>query len=149
MANMSSYVPGFKTACTIIGATYTALAGTMLLGGVHQMGQFGVPESTLSSAHFADMHHWTFVHMAVIGVLITLLGRYVERASGQLVVARVLLVLALHYTYLDLRTSDAVGSGLYSGRAWVVPVLVDLLVTLTFAYLSFSGRSRRPETVSV
>jgi len=143
MANSSSHVPGFRPICLSIGALYVVLASTMLVGGVGQMAQFGVPEATLASPHFADHHHWVFVHMAVIGVLIALLGRYVESEPSQRVVARVLCAVELHYLYLDLRTSTPFGTGLYAGRAWVLPVSVDVLVVLAFLYLGFGRRRRR------
>jgi hypothetical protein len=143
MAHSSSHVPGFRPICLTIGALYVALASTMLVGGVGQMAQFGVPEATLASPHFADHHHWVFVHMAVIGVLIALLGHYVELEPSQRVVARVLCLIQLHYLYLDLRTSTLFGSGLYNGRAWVVPVTVGGLVLLAFLYLGFGKRRRR------
>lgn len=110
------------------------------------MQPFGVPEAVLSSAHFADFFHWVFVHMMVLGVLIGLLGRYVRDGKPQVIVARVLLLLELHYTYLDIRTSDsALGSGLYRGGASLVPAFVGVLVTLSFLYLSIRPlRSRSP-----
>jgi hypothetical protein len=126
-----------------IGTLYVVLASTMLAGGVGQMAQFGVPEATLASPYFADHHHWVFVHMVVVGILIALLGRYVEGEPSQRMVARVLCLIQLHYLYLDLRTSTLFGNGLYADRAWVVPVMVDVLVVVAFSYLSFGKRRRR------
>ena len=132
-----SQIPGWKTVCTVVGVTYILLASMMLFSGFQQMADFGVPEVVLASPHAADFHHWLFVHMSVIGVLIVLLGRYVQSADAQRTVARVLTLVALHYTYLDLRTSEMFGIGLYAGLAWVVPTAVDVLFALTFAVMSF------------
>ena len=132
------YLPGFKTICTVVGITYVLLGSSMLLRGAHaSMAPFAVPEATLSSPHFADFFHFVFVHMVVIGVLIGMLGRLVEKGGAQRFVARALTVIQIHYAYLDFRTSDSVlGSGLYRGPASLGPAIVGVLVTLAFAYLS-------------
>ena len=138
MAPTHRYLPGFRTICTVVSIAYVVLGGSMVVRGPRAaMEQFGVPEVVLSSAHFADFFHWVFVHMMVLGVMIGLLGQYVREGKPQAIVARVLLLLELHYTYLDLRTSDsAFGNRLYRGSASLIPVMIDVLVTLSFLYLS-------------
>jgi hypothetical protein len=132
-------VPGFKTTLSVIGAVYVLLAGSMLArGAVASMQPFGVPEPVLSSPHYADYFHFTFVHMTVLGISIVMLGRFVEAGRHQRLVARVLGLINLHYAYLDFRTSDSVlGNHLYRGSASLVPAIIDVIVTLAFAWLSF------------
>src|SRR5262245_61644270 len=104
MNETKSHLPGFRRVCTIVGALYLVLGGSMVLRGPQQVMQpFGVPELVLSSPHFMDFFHWVFVHMMVLGVLIGMLGRFVVDGVSQQWVARVLCVVELHYLYLDLR----------------------------------------------
>ncbi|MFT3923938.1 MAG: hypothetical protein QM778_15500 [Myxococcales bacterium] len=137
-------LPGFKTVCTSVAFVYVFLASSMVLQGAKvAMAPFGLPQETLDSPHFADFFHWVFVHMVVLGVLIGLLGRYVERGEHQRTVARVLFLIEAHYTYLDLRTSDSpLGNALYHGPRTLIPPAVDLIVLLAFAYLG--TRSLKP-----
>src|SRR4051812_12610623 len=102
----STRIPGFKTICTVVAAIYVLLAGSMLARGARSaMTPFRVPEEVVASPYFADFFHWVFVHMVVLGILIGLLGRFVEGARAQRVVAGVLTAIELHYAYLDVRTS--------------------------------------------
>jgi hypothetical protein len=137
MGNDTLPLRGFKTTCSVVGAVYVLLASTMFARGAHDsMERFGVPEPVLSSPHFADFFHFLFVHMSTLGVLIALLGWCVERGRRQRLVARVLCVINVHYTYLDIRTSDTpLGNGLYQGPASAMPIFVDFAVLLAFAYL--------------
>jgi hypothetical protein len=129
-------LPGFKASCTAVGALYVVLAGMTIAQGPRAVLQpFGLPEQVLASAHFADFFHFLFVHMCVLGLLIALLGRYVEDARSQRLIARVLCLVELHYLYLDLRTS-VWGNGLYAHPKSLVPVFIDALVLLCFAILS-------------
>lgn len=137
MSTSNVHVPGFKVACSVVGGLFVMLAGSMLARGAETaMRPFEVPEAVLRSAHYADYFHFTFVHMAVIGVLIALLGRYVERGRPQRIVSRVLVVVLAHYAYLDLRTSDsAIGNRLYHGPATLIPPVIDVAVALCFLWL--------------
>lgn len=129
-------LPGFKATCTAVGAFYVLLGSMTLAQGASAILEpFAVPEFVLNSAHFSDFFHWLFVHMITIGILIALLGRFVEGATQQQFVARVLFLLVLHYTYLDIRTS-VWGNNLYSHAKSLVPVTIDILVALSFALLS-------------
>jgi hypothetical protein len=138
MTSNAPPIRGFKTICSIIGATYVLLAGSMLARGARgSMEPFKVPEAVLSSAHFADFFHFLFVHMITLGVMVGLLGWFVENGRHQRFAARVLCAINVHYAYLDFRTSDSpLGNGLYQGPASVIPALVDVAVVLAFAYLS-------------
>jgi hypothetical protein len=129
---------GFKTICSAVSVTYVLLGSSMLIRGARaSMQPFGVPEVVLTSAYFADFFHFLFIHMIVIGLLIGTLGWFVQHDRQQRMAARLLCVIQLHYTYLDLRTSDSIfGNGLYRGSASITPALVDLVVTLAFAFLS-------------
>lgn len=119
-----------------VGALYVVLAGMTIAQGPRAVLQpFAVPEQVLASPHFADFFHFLFVHMCVLGVLIALLGRYVEDARNQRLVARILCLVELHYLYLDVRTS-VWGNGLYAHPKSLVPVFIDALVLLCFAVLS-------------
>ncbi len=134
----NTYVPGFKAVCSVVGVLFALLSGSMLARGVETaMRPFGVPEAVLRSAHYADYFHFTFVHMNVIGLLIFLLGRYVDSGRAQRVVSRTLVLVLAHYAYLDLRTSDsALGNHLYRGAATLMPPVIDVAVMLCFAWLS-------------
>lgn len=110
---------------------------------------FGVPKDVLAAPHFLDFFHFLFVHMAVLGVLLVLLGQLVEGARKQRLVARVLLFVELHYTYLDQRTSTW-GNGLYARDKSLVLVAIDLIVVACFLYLSVCPARReaaRPAAV--
>ena len=141
-------LPGFKAACTAIGLLYVLLGmSTALRGAPATMAQFGVPKAVLSSPHFEDFFHWVFVHMTTLGVLLLLLGRFVEPGRAQRMVARVMCFVELHYTYLDFRTSDSpLGNGLYRGQASLIPPIIDVLVLLTFAYLGSRPLAEYRET---
>jgi hypothetical protein len=137
-APSTAILPGYKAICTTVGTSYVLLGASMVLQGARAaMTPFGLPETTLASRHFADFFHWVFTHMMVLGVMIVMLGRFVERGSYQQLVARIILLVELNYTYLDFRTSDsAVGNALYRGPRTLVPALIDVIVCLAFAYLS-------------
>lgn len=129
-------LPGFKVICTSVACLYILLgASTLLQGPGAVLAPFGVPSEVLASAHFQDFFHWVFVHMIVLGLLIGLLGRLIDDADKQRLVARVLCLVELQYAYLDLRTS-VWGNGLYADAKSLVPVLIDLLVVGCFMFLS-------------
>jgi hypothetical protein len=131
-------LPGFKVTLTAVGGVFMVLGGSMVArGAAVAMAPFGVPVTTLESPHFADFFHFTFVHMVVLGVMLVMLGRFVREGRDQQVVARVLLLVQLHYTWLDLRTSDSpLGNALYQGPASLGPVVIDLLVVVAWTVLS-------------
>jgi len=137
-APSTTILPGYKAICTSVGVCYVLLGASMVLQGAQAaMAPFGLPASTLASPHFGDFFHWVFTHMMVLGVMIVMLARFVERGSQQRLVARIILLLELHYTYLDLRTSDSIlGNSLYQGPRTLVPPFIDAMVCAAFAYLS-------------
>ena len=132
------FVPGWKLIGTVIGAVYCLLGGSMLLQGVQAVMQpFGLPESTLASPHFADFFHFLFVHMVVLGIMTVLLARFVTEGRYQRIAAWLLCAINVHYTYLDLRTSDsAFGNALYRGPNTLVPPAIDVVVVLCWLYLA-------------
>ncbi|NUP07192.1 MAG: hypothetical protein HOW73_14145 [Polyangiaceae bacterium] len=134
-------IRGFSLACTIIGGLYVLLGLSMVVRGAQNaMAQFEVPDLVLSSPHFRDFFHWVFVHMMVLGVMIVMLGRFVTDGRSQRIVATVLTIVELHYTYLDFRTSDSpLGNRLYHGSGSLVPPMIDVLVTCTFAFFAIRG----------
>ena len=138
MPSPEQTLPGYRRTLTAVGATFVLLGGSMLVRGSRAaMTPFGVPEQTLASPHFADFFHFLFVHMAVLGIILVLLGRLVLEGRSQRLVARVLLVLQVHYTWLDVRTSDSpLGNHLYQGPGSLGPVVVDVLVLLAYLVLS-------------
>ncbi len=78
--------------------------------------------------------------MAVLGILIAMLGRFVTDGRHQRLIAIVLCAINLHYTYLDFRTSDSMfGNALYRGAASVAPAIIDVVVTLAFVWLIARG----------
>lgn len=140
-------VPGFRAIYCVIGALYVLLGSSMLVrGAVVAMQPFAVPDAVLRSPHFADFFHFTFVHMVVLGVLLFLMGRFLEGARPQQITSRVMFLVSAHYTYLDLRTSDSpLGNHLYHGPETLIPPLIDVIVTVCFAYLSLRpARSAEP-----
>lgn len=149
MSSAALRLPGYEACCTVVGALYALLAGSMLArGAAVAMAPFGVPAAVLRSPHYADYFHFTFVHMVTLGVMIFLLGRYVEPGRPQRVVSRVLFLAQVHYAYLDLRTSDSpLGNHLYRGPSTLVPALVDVAVALCFLWLGLRPlRERAPLT---
>ncbi len=136
MSDTRDALSGFKTLCTAIGALYILLSvSTLIQGAPAVLAPFGVPKEVLASPHFLDFFHFLFVHMTVLGILLVLLGRLVDGARKQRLVARVLLLVDIHYTYLDVRTSTW-GNGLYAHDKSLVPVVIDLLTATCFLYLS-------------
>lgn len=136
MAETRATLPGFKPIFTVIGSVYALLAvSTLLQGPTRLLAQFGVPDQVLSQPHFLDFFHFLFVHMTVLGILIILLGQLVEGARKQRIAARVLLLVQLHYLYLDIRTSTW-GNGLYASDRSLVPVFIGLAVVACFLYLA-------------
>lgn len=140
-------LPGFKIICTSVGVLYVLLGCfTLAQGSQAILAPFGLPAGVLASPHFADFFHWVFVHMITIGMLIGMLGRFVIDPQRQRTTARVLCLLELHYLFLDVRTS-VLGNNLYPHPKSLAPVIIDLIVVVCFAYLSFrpiSYASRTP-----
>ncbi|GAB3179212.1 hypothetical protein [Telluribacter humicola] len=151
MAALSKYLPGFKATCLTVGILDMFLASTMLIGGVmEKMAEFKVPAPLLASPHYHDAMFWVFLHMFMIGVLITMIGILAENPVKQLWVARVLVLMHCVYFTLDIRTSDNYfGSALYQGPSSVAPVFIDLLYILLFLRLSFTTSVKKTEEAVV
>jgi hypothetical protein len=84
--------------------------------------------------------------MVVLGLLIALLGRYVEAGRPQRITARVLFFVQVHYAYLDLRTSDSpLGNHLYRSPGTLIPPLIDVAVAVLFGFLGLRALRRSAE----
>ncbi|WP_247233451.1 hypothetical protein [Telluribacter sp. SYSU D00476] len=151
MTTLRKFLPGFKATCLTVGILDMFLASTMLIGGVmEKMAEFNVPAQTLASPHYHDAMFWVFLHMFMIGVLITMIGILAENPVKQVWVARVLVLMHCVYFTLDVRTSDnPFGSALYQGPGSVVPVFIDLLYILLFLRLSFTTSVKKSEEAVV
>lgn len=115
------------------------LAASQLAQGVPaSMAGFGVPDVVLTSAHYKDAMTWVFTHMLVLGLMIGVVGYFAEGARIRRAFARITLACVAIFTVLDIHTSDSpLGNGLYAGARSLVPPVIDLVVILLFAHLSF------------
>lgn len=132
------YLPGFRGTCLTVCGLYVFLSSSLFIRGLMpSMAQFQVPAQTLASPHYADALLWVYVHMAVIGLMLGVIGWYATESRLQRVFARLMLFVHIAYFYLDLRSSDSPwGNALYKGPASMVPVLIGMLMCLLFAHLS-------------
>jgi hypothetical protein len=139
MAMCRHHLPRFRPTCLGVGATFMFLAASQLVRGIPAaMHGFGIPELVLASPHYRDAMFWVFTHMFVLGAIIAVVGHFAESARTRRAFARLLLAAVSFYTVLDLRTADwALGSGLYQGARSLVPPVIDVIVLLLFAHLSF------------
>jgi hypothetical protein len=142
MALCRHYLPGFKATCLGVGALFVLLAGSELAQGVAaSMSGFGIPEAVLASPHYQDAMGFVFVHMLTLGVLVATVGMVLEAPRARRVFARVMALMMLVYTVLDVHTSDsALGNHLYLGARTLVPPVIDGVVLLLFAHLGFCRR---------
>ena len=126
--------PWFRRVMTVLGPLWVVLAGSILLRGTEEsLREFAVPEAVLTSPQFDDAITWVYVHMAVLGVLLFALGRWVTEPRAQRNFARLLVVAQLVYLYLDIRSSDsALGNGIYQGPASLIPVAMGVVFLIAF-----------------
>ncbi len=136
----SSPIRGFRAACTAVGTIYILIGASIVArGAAVSMGPYGVPQATLDAPHYVDAILWVYVHMMVLGAVITFMGWRARPRPLQRAFARLMLGAHLVYLYLDLRTSDsAVGNGLYEGAASLGPAVIAGLCTAVFAVLSLA-----------
>lgn len=134
---------GYRAVLTGVGITYVFFSLlSMAQGAASVMEPFQLPEAVIGSPFYRDQFHWLGAHLLSVGVLFLLLGRCVEGARRQAVVAFTLLAIALHYGYLDFRTSPW-GNGLYADPKALGLVAVDGFVVLALAVPCMSAlRSR-------
>ena len=139
MARCRHFLPGFRATCLGVGGTFVLLAASELAQGVPaSMAGFGVPDVVLTSAHYKDAMTWVFTHMLVLGLIIGVVGYYADGARIRRAFARITLACVAIFTVLDIHTSDSpLGNGLYAGARSLVPPVIDLIVILLFAHLSF------------
>jgi hypothetical protein len=139
MARCRHLLPRFRSTCLGIGVLFVLLAASELAQGVPKsLAGFGVPAVVLASPHYQDAMVWVFTHMLVLGLIIGVVGYFAEGARTQRAFARVLLLSIAVFTVFDFRTSDSLlGNGLYAGPRSLVPAVIDLIVLLLFAHLSF------------
>ena len=132
------HLPGFRSACLVIGALDVLLGASILVrGGAASMAEYGVPATTIASPHYADAIWWVYVHMIVLGLVIGVVGLFAEGTRLRLWFARVLLAAHAYYLYLDTRASDsALGNGLYQGPASVAPAVIVLCMLLLLVHPS-------------
>jgi len=139
MAICRHRLPGFRATCLGIGAVFVFLAASELLRGVPaSLDGFGVPTAVLASPHYQDAMVWVFTHMLVLGLVIGVVGHFAESARTRQAFARLMVVAIAIFLVLDCRSSDSpLGNGLYAGARSLVPPVIDLIVLLLFAHLSF------------
>jgi hypothetical protein len=132
------HLPGFRATCLVIATTYVLLAGSILARGpMAAMADDAVPTSTLASPHYADAMTWVFLHMTFIGVLVGFVGWFVDDVRAQRAFARLMLVAASVYLFLDVRAADwALGVGLYKGPQSLGPVAVGAVTLLLWGRLN-------------
>lgn len=131
-------LPGFRASCLTLGVLYVLLAGSILIRGpMAAMADYGVPQETLASPHYADAMFWVFLHMAVIGLVIGLVGWFGEGVRFQRAFSRLMLACQLVYLFLDVRAADwALGNALYEGPGSLGPVVVGGLAIVLWARLN-------------
>lgn len=145
---LQRFLPGFRATYLTVGITDVLLSGSLFARGLMQsMKEFKVPTEILASPHYADALLWVYVHMIVLGLIVSCVGYYAS-AVGPILQKRLSVLLFLvHcvYTYLDFRSSDsALGNGLYQGAASVFPALISLILTLLFLQLALVLHSQKP-----
>jgi hypothetical protein len=136
-------LPGFKVTCVVICVLYVLLGGSVLArGGAASLEEFGIPEATLVSPHYADAIWWVYTHMIVLGLMIGVVGLFGKGVQLQRWFARLMLAAHVYYVFLDVRTSDSLlGTGLYQGPTSIVPAVIAFGVMLSFAHLSVCGEA--------
>lgn len=148
MATLRRFLPGFKATCLAVGITDVFLSGSLFARGLMQsMKEFKVPTEILASPHYADALLWVYVHMIVLGLIVSCVGYYASAVGLVLQKRLSVLLFLVHcvYTYLDFRSSDsALGNGLYQGAASVFPALIGLALTLLFLQLALVLHSQKP-----
>jgi hypothetical protein len=132
-------LPGFRASCLTLSGIFVLLAGSILLRGpMVAMADYQVPAATLASPHYADAMFWVFLHMAVIGCIIGVVGWFAEGARMQRAFAVMMLLAQLVYTTLDVRAADwPLGTGLYKGPGSLGPVVVGAIAIVLWARLCF------------
>lgn len=137
MKNLTRFLPGFKATYITVGVLFVLLASSLFLQGIPAaMEQFNIPTETLNSPHYLDAMLWTYSHMIILGLVITLMGFLAEGDKLKVWMSRLLLGANAYYTFLDFRSSDsALGNGLYEGEASLAPAIIALGITLLFLQL--------------
>ncbi len=144
MSNDEPEVRWFRPIVTTVGVVYLLLAGSMLVRGVAVMRDFAVPEPLVTSPIFADFFSFFYELMGFVGVLTIVFGRVARGRREQLVVARTYCAANLLITLRDLSTSDSpLGNHLYRGSATLIPVVIDLVLAVTFGVLSLGPRAAK------
>lgn len=135
---MSRFLPDFKTTFLIVGISYILLSlGLFAQGLIPSMADFQVPAAVLQSSHYVDALTWAYVHMTVLGCLITLIGYAVTDKEKQKWISLILFLITCFYTYLDVRSADFfLGNALYKGDASLIPVFIGLIVNFLFLQLT-------------
>lgn len=135
---MKKLLPNFKTTYIFVGVLFVLLSLSLFVKGLMpSMSEFMVPTSLLESPYYYDSILWVYVHMIVIGMLISLIGISVEDRNKQKWITVILFLTTLFYTYLDFRSSDSsLGNSLYKGESSVAPAIISLFVNFLFLQLT-------------
>lgn len=128
----------FKITSIVVGLVMSLLAISLFAKGILiAMAEYGVPQEVISSPYYQDAISWVYIHMAVIGALIFIMGYAVTETQKQKWVALSLSLILAMYTYIDFVHSDsALGNALYKGPSSLAPAVISLLMTLAFIRLT-------------
>lgn len=103
------------------------------------MAEYGVPPELINAPHYIDAITWVYIHMAVIGALIAILGYSVSEVNKQKWISLFITLMLMLYTYLDFIHSDSsFGNALYKGSQSVVPAYISLVMAITYFLLTIN-----------
>lgn len=124
----------FRNRTWFVGFLFVVFFTMMKIQGISKsMLEFKVPEDIAFSPYYSDSMHWVFMHMAVLGILIALIGFLADSFDKQKLATRILIPIFIVYLIFDIHTSDnPFGTALYKGPRSVFPVFVDLLCIVLF-----------------
>jgi hypothetical protein len=137
---------GFRPTCLTLATVFVGLAVSLIVRGpMLAMADYGVPESTLASPHYADAMFWVFLHMTMIGLVIGVVGWFSEGVRLQRAFSRLMFAAQSMYTFLDMRAADwPLGNALYKGPGSLGPVLVGVIAWVLWLRLCLV-REREPK----
>lgn len=125
-----------------MGSLHALIGSSIVLRGIPaSMEPFGIPRVLFESPHYIDAMEWVYVHQALLGLLLVVVGWFGRSPDLKLWFARAVLFAHVVYGYRDFRASDsAVGTGLYEGSSSLAPAFM-----VVFLALFFIGPSLRRE----
>lgn len=133
-----NWLPGFRASCVGVGVVYVLLSLSLFARGMAAaMAEYGVPAEVLAAPHYIDAISWVYVHMAVLGLAIAVVGWFAESARLKAVFARLMVAAHVVYVFLDFRSAEwALGTGLYEGPRSLGPAIVATIVLGLFVHLA-------------